>query len=1610
MRRTSLALSLALILASGSLAATYTVPTHGTLQAVVAGTVNGDEVIILNGPYTLTSTLNINSAITISGESETGVVISIDCGSGYGIHPAVGGITLEDFTLNIPTVPASTQSGFIIHASGTPNVQNGLTIRRVTIQGSGTAAQRRAGIDIHGYDNVVLEDVTSNDSTYGNGIQLTGCHHVRVDNCSTTNNAWGSLAIYCSQYLTPPRACDDVQVYANCTFNEGNTFVENEFGLTSTGVVFDGYEYILRNDEFRAGAAGFIFYQDTLADAQAFAAFVFAGFEDATSFEEILTGDFVTFPGMSIQAAIDAADPGDIIDVGAGAYYEILSVNKGVTLSGAGTATYDGIGDWSGGTLITRDPNVGGQATNQVVHVTAADVTLGALTVDGRYGFDQGTGQTTNYGIMVEGVSGVTLDDLHVLDSTNNGIELNNADSATLTDVLCERTAFAPAYYASFQDGLRCVASDDLDVDGFTAVNVKRGVVVFQGYNSGVIENLSVTGNGDADGYGVGFYTSPTPGWWQPAFGDYEGDLTFTFEGSHLYTGVDYGIYVSDELMDKDITLSVDPAAVFDFFGVTSSGGWRLGSGSVPDLDNVMSEMGLTLKTSGPPDLYNYAPTTAWVDDDYCDVCANDGHVWGYDAYDNIQDGIDAVSGSTVYVAAGNYVEALLIEKSVNLYGATAGDSKNGYTVPAGYAWDPAFESIITHPDPAGGYTAIVDIHDTSDVTFDGFVVGELNAVGNANTSLVRVYAHTQAITNINVVNCVIGPNTNTTAQDGAQGRMGLYIVNHPYGTDGVENSTFAHNKIFDCKGNGDNIFLWTSYYAYGAAGPADMTGTVIDDNEIYGSHRSGIETAGGFQYLTISNNTIYGNSQLPGDDPDFLKYGHGIQLIRGSSDKVSDPLTAYGPVDLLIIGNEIYGNSKCGVYMGPKNDSITFTDNVIHDNGWNGVMVDLAGNYWNPQFESPPVSEQYACYDCSTDISGTGNEIYDNGTSGNPIADYGVTVNGTPTNSFEFEAADNWWGTASGPYHPSLNASGTGNPVSDHVVFEPWIGMADVAALPAASGPINCGETVTLDIHYTPKAMTPELRGFTVTVACSAELTFGAGDIADLNVLGAYGPDYFYVIDNLDGTFTIDSAILGGSTGLDVEADLFRVTFHPAGDGVGTVTLSDVEFRDMDNGGIGASIDGATITVDCTAPPGVTGLASAPGHEKVTLDWTMADATDVDHYEIWRAVWNLGSGQETVSAYPEYDDDNPTEPIWPADHAAADASLEWVKLTTVPDPLPGTAVGYVDNHAPRGIYYYEVYAVDAAGNIGPGAGPMNRATNYWLGDVEMPYDGTVGVPDIDELASTYGWGTGDGGYKPEVDVGPTDTNDGFGIPATDSEVDFEDLMIFALNYGNVAPRQPVGGTEEPILVWQRIDATTWALVLSEPCADLKGLHLRAPLPDGVTCEVFAGDLLDEQPGLGFAANAPDRGLDAGVALMGRGAVICGQGELVRVSFSGDVTTSPLVTARDGSNGDLEISLTTEAEPLTPLRFAAHPNFPNPFNPLTKIAFDLPEGRAVRVAVYALDGSLVKTLIDSELPAGSHEVVWDGRDERRQNVASGTYFYRIDAGTDSQVHKMMLMK
>jgi hypothetical protein len=90
---------------------------------------------------------------------------------------------------------------------------------------------------------------------------------------------------------------------------------------------------------------------------------------------------------------------------------------------------------------------------------------------------------------------------------------------------------------------------------------------------------------------------------------------------------------------------------------------------------------------------------------------------------------------------------------------------------------------------------------------------------------------------------------------------------------------------------------------------------------------------------------------------------------------------------------------------------------------------------------------------------------------------------------------------------------------------------------------------------------------------------------------------------------------------------------------------------------------------------------------------------------------------------------------------------------------------------------------------------------------------------------------------------------------------------------------------------------------------------------------------------------------------------------------------------------------------VKPEQFELSQNYPNPFNPLTTIAFSLPEAAHVKLTVFNVRGQEISTLVDEMRTAAVHEVVWDASD-----LASGLYFYRIEAGNYSAVRKMMLIK
>lgn len=94
----------------------------------------------------------------------------------------------------------------------------------------------------------------------------------------------------------------------------------------------------------------------------------------------------------------------------------------------------------------------------------------------------------------------------------------------------------------------------------------------------------------------------------------------------------------------------------------------------------------------------------------------------------------------------------------------------------------------------------------------------------------------------------------------------------------------------------------------------------------------------------------------------------------------------------------------------------------------------------------------------------------------------------------------------------------------------------------------------------------------------------------------------------------------------------------------------------------------------------------------------------------------------------------------------------------------------------------------------------------------------------------------------------------------------------------------------------------------------------------------------------------------------------------------------------------------------TGARMALGPNFPNPFNPSTTIALTMATTSHVRVELFDVRGRLVRTLHDGNLTAGSHDLLWDGRDDKAEQVGSGVYLARArhESGETSSVRMTMV--
>ncbi|MFH1852235.1 MAG: T9SS type A sorting domain-containing protein, partial [Candidatus Neomarinimicrobiota bacterium] len=189
------------------------------------------------------------------------------------------------------------------------------------------------------------------------------------------------------------------------------------------------------------------------------------------------------------------------------------------------------------------------------------------------------------------------------------------------------------------------------------------------------------------------------------------------------------------------------------------------------------------------------------------------------------------------------------------------------------------------------------------------------------------------------------------------------------------------------------------------------------------------------------------------------------------------------------------------------------------------------------------------------------------------------------------------------------------------------------------------------------------------------------------------------------------------------------------------------------------------------------------------------------------------------------------------------------------------------------------------------------------------------------------------------------------------------------------------------------------------------------PLPEGVWPDVIVSDTTGERDnGSGFVSVTGPAGLSPAA------------GPFLKIEFEFDVAAVPedllVIIASSqalGQNNEplstitagYEIYLTavaTEASPAIPDKFALHPNYPNPFNPVTTIRYDIVENSQVRLTVFDMMGREVITLVNQIQEAGEWSVDWDGKNKSGQLVGTGIYLYRLKANENTAIRKMLLVK
>ncbi|MDQ2082873.1 VCBS domain-containing protein, partial [Xanthobacteraceae bacterium Astr-EGSB] len=859
-----------------------------SLSAVVASASTSDVLLLLDGTHNLgTSTLNIDKTLTIIGQSEDGTVIDASGIDGYGMLVTADGTSLSNFTLNGPAAaPLGGNYGIKVQPdTGDPSDRlDGLTIDHVTVQNSG-----RSEFDLNGVMNATLSNVTADGmDTDGVGIALTDTLNVTLENVTTTGNLWGSIGLYPTNiYYDQPMS--GVTFTGTFTHDEPIGIYIDDISAVNdlTGLIlpadYVGTGWQVTNDAYRgAESTHFTLIYATEEDAEAMALSI-QGPPSVVNTRSVITapdGTIVVKEGMSLQAAIDAAEAGDTIMIAAGTYTENVTVDKDVTIFGANAG-------------IASDGERGAESIlNGGFQITADGVTIDGMEIVGGR-LDYGSQRS---GVFINGAqSDVTI--------ANNIIDAGSSAEADLRGILSTYgantvnlqvtgnavTGWASGMYLnpgvsasailgnSFDDNGNHINVDDPDsltIAGNTfgaSVGAKIGVGAMDA-TVDVEAALGLSGNAFTDGtpplsiypYGsAGQQILGTSG--DDRFrGDYGWpDVGRTYEGRGGAdfiaggSGIDTARY-SGTLTAADITTATDVNAYAD----GDQAGWSIASAT----DGTDGLIGVERVTDGNGNTYLLVGSGGFADGTAAAAAAKDGDVIlfangsgnsidlsGSTENENIEIGGSSndtvVTGSgddTVHAGDGNDVVKTGAGNDTIIGGQGGGDD----------IYDGGIgDDTVTYPSANAGVTIDLRAADRSATALSG-----ADGAGGPNPDTVGDLLSANGYSPTLAVGLATGDDIGTDV-----------LISIENATGGSGDDTFIGNagaNVFDGAGGSDTV-------DYSAIDSGIGLNVTIDSDD--GAGYSALTTAGGSDTLIRIEN-IVGTQR-----PDFISGDEFANILQGN-------------------------------------------------------------------------------------------------------------------------------------------------------------------------------------------------------------------------------------------------------------------------------------------------------------------------------------------------------------------------------------------------------------------------------------------------------------------------------------------------------------------------------------------------------------------------------------------------------------------------------------------------------------------------------------------------------------------------------------------------------